>query len=90
MGLIPEGDSWYRVRRLIGNNFGSVTSSYFPGDSSDGSAGTGLSFSQMQRQSSFIGWDFAEETANGTEDIWTICEGRDYPRLWWENVQCGL
>jgi hypothetical protein len=30
------------------------------------------------------GWDFAGETANGTEDIWWIDEGRDYPRLWWE------
>jgi len=29
-------------------------------------------------------WDFIGETANGTEDIWWILEGRDYPRLWWE------
>jgi len=26
----------------------------------------------------------AGETANGTEDIWWIVEGKDYPRLWWE------
>jgi hypothetical protein len=24
------------------------------------------------------------ETAGGTEDIWWILEGQDYPRLWWE------
>jgi hypothetical protein len=24
------------------------------------------------------------ETENGTEDIWWINEGKDYPRLWWE------
>jgi hypothetical protein len=24
------------------------------------------------------------QTANGTEDIWWILEGKDYPRLWWE------
>jgi len=24
------------------------------------------------------------ETTNGTEDIWWIDEGKDYPRLWWE------
>jgi hypothetical protein len=24
------------------------------------------------------------ETANGTDDIWWILEGQDYPRLWWE------
>ncbi len=30
------------------------------------------------------GWDFTDEMANGTEDIWWILEGEDYPRLWWE------
>ena len=30
------------------------------------------------------GWDFVGKTANGTEDIWWINEGKDYPRLWWE------
>ena len=30
------------------------------------------------------GWDFVGETANGTEDIWWILEGKDYPHLWWE------
>jgi len=28
------------------------------------------------------GNDFVDETANGTEDIWWIVEGRGYPRLW--------
>ena len=27
------------------------------------------------------GWDFLGETANGTEDIWAICEGTNYPRF---------
>jgi len=41
---------------------------------------------QMQTASTFIntGWDFVGETTNGTEDIWWILEGQDYPRLWWE------
>jgi hypothetical protein len=30
------------------------------------------------------GWDFVGETANETEDIWWILEGKDYPRLWWQ------
>ncbi len=30
------------------------------------------------------GWDFVVEKANGTEDIWWILEGKDYPRLSWE------
>lgn len=33
---------------------------------------------------SWCGWDFVGEAANGTEDIWWIDEGKDYPRLWWE------
>jgi len=31
-----------------------------------------------------VGWDFVDEDKNGTEDIWWILEGQDYPRLWWE------
>jgi hypothetical protein len=48
--------------------------------------GTGKTTVEMQMQSTFTdaGWDFAGETANGTEDIWKIAEGLDYPRLWWE------
>jgi hypothetical protein len=25
-----------------------------------------------------------DETENGTDDIWWIDEGVDYPHLWWE------
>ena len=40
----------------------------------------------MQDASTFLeaGWDFTDETENGTDDIWWILEGQDYPRLWWE------
>jgi len=40
----------------------------------------------MQMAQTFLdaGWDFVGETANGTDDIWWIPEGKDYPRLWWE------
>jgi len=46
----------------------------------------GKTTAEMQTESTFInaGWDFVDETANGTEDIWWIDEGQDYPRLWWE------
>jgi len=30
------------------------------------------------------GSDFMSEATNGTEDIWWIDEGKDYPRLGWE------
>ena len=53
---------------------------------SDG--GTGLTTSLMHTATTFLeaGWDFVDETANGTEDIWKISEGLDYPRLWWELI----
>jgi len=49
--------------------------------------GTGKSTVEMQTDRIFLntGWDFVNETANGTEDIWWILEGQDYPRLWWES-----
>jgi len=51
--------------------------------------GEGKTTAQMQTISTFLdaGWDFAGETANGTEDIWWILEDQDYPRLWWESVE---
>ena len=53
-----------------------------------GMDGTGKTTAEMQRAKTFLdsGWDFAGETANGTEDIWWIDEGKDYPRLWWELI----
>jgi thioredoxin len=46
----------------------------------------GKSTAEMQRASTFLeaGWDFVNETENGTEDIWKITEGLSYPQLWWE------
>ncbi len=53
-------------------------------DSSDG--GIGKTMAEMQTAETFldVGWDFMGETPNGTDDIWWILEGQDYPRLWWE------
>ncbi|MFB0525601.1 MAG: hypothetical protein ACETVZ_08655 [Phycisphaerae bacterium] len=52
--------------------------------------GIGLTPAKMQTASIFLdaGWDFVGETANGTEDIWWIDEGRDYPKQQWE-LQVG-
>jgi len=48
----------------------------------------GKTTAQMQTASTFLeaGWDFIDETENGTNDIWWILEGKDYPRLWWELI----
>ncbi|MCX5643254.1 MAG: hypothetical protein NTZ17_01005 [Phycisphaerae bacterium] len=66
---------------------------------SKSAGGTGKTTAQMQTARTFLtatgttvfgggviggGWDFVDETANGTEDIWWILEGKDYPKLWWE------
>jgi len=49
-------------------------------------AGTGKTTAEMQTAGTFLdaGWDFFDETQNGTDDLWWIVEGQDYPRLWWE------
>ena len=49
-------------------------------------AGMGKTTAEMQTADTFLdaGWDFLDETENGTDDIWWITEGQDYPRLWWE------
>jgi hypothetical protein len=41
---------------------------------------TPLTDAQMKQQTSFPEWDF--------QNLWTICESRDYPRLWWERIGC--
>jgi hypothetical protein len=53
--------------------------------------GTGKTTAEMQTATTFLdaGWDFVGETANGSDDIWKISEGIDYPRLWWEKYGGG-
>jgi len=63
---------------------------------SDGVAGmdpdpngvTGLPTASMKIAAPFLaaGWDFIDETTNGTADIWQISEGQDYPRLAWKGT----
>ena len=77
------------VDGLAGSSYKTVTSSFWDietsGQATSG-GGTGLTTAQMQTQSTYTdaGWDFAAETANGSEDIWTICEATNYPRFVWQ------
>jgi hypothetical protein len=78
------------VGGLVGyQTLGSITASFWDVQTS-GVASRSSEFAkttaQMQTASTFLaaGWDFAGETENGTEDIWWILEGQDYPRLSWE------
>lgn len=48
--------------------------------------GIGRSTTYMQRALTFMiaGWDFVWEDIVGTDDMWCICEGQDYPKLTWQ------
>jgi hypothetical protein len=80
------------VGGLMGNTLVSdVTDCFWDLDTSGQStsaAGLGKTTAKMQTAKTFLdaGWDFIGETANGTEDLWSIDEGKDYPRLWWETT----
>jgi len=78
-----------KIGGLVGSGSGSTTSSFWDIETSGqptSAGGTGLTTVEMQTASTFTeaGWDFIDETDNGTDDIWWIDEGKDYPRLWWE------
>jgi len=50
---------------------------------------SGKTSNEMKNISTYIsaGWDFAEETANGTIDAWQLCtDGLDYPRFIWDSI----
>ena len=74
------------VGGLVGdrNSPGGTSASYWDIETSGqttSAGGTGKTTAQMQTASTFIGW-----AGCGNEGIWTIDEGNDYPRLWWENM----
>jgi hypothetical protein len=76
-GLVGDGESGTVDRSFWDTQTSGQTKS---------AGGTGLTTTEMQTANTFLdaGWDFVGETANGTDDIWWIDEGKDYPRLWWE------
>lgn len=81
-----SGDPNY-VGALAGENYdGTIYSCYFLlGCGPNNYHGIPLTNTQMKQQSSFVGWDFFGETANGTDDIWRMCvNGVYYPHLTWE------
>jgi probable HAF family extracellular repeat protein len=92
-----SGDYVYKghyvtVGGLVGGIIGgSITSSFWDTETSGKSVsagGIGKTTSEMQTATTFLeaGWDFMDESDNGTDDIWWIDEGNDYPRLWWELI----
>ena len=77
---------------LLGwNSSGTISNSFWDVNTSTktwSAGGTGKSTAEMKTESTFTdaGWDFIWETANGTNDIWIICEGVSYPKLAWQSM----
>ena len=90
------GVSGERPGGLVGFNYGAPVTGCFWDMQASGqtrsAGGTGKTTTEMQNAKTFLeaglpagaGWDFVGESQNGTEDIWAICEGNDYPRLRWQ------
>lgn len=53
--------------------------------------GEGKTTAELKTLSTYTnaGWDFMDETTNGPNDVWRMCEDGSYPRLSWEYSQCG-
>ena len=75
------------VGGLVGGNIASeitITNSFYDKNTSgqsDTGKGTPKTTAELKTQSTFTGWDFAGETANGTTDIWAISstQNNGYP-----------
>jgi len=81
-GVNVGGLTGYSLAGEIGNSFWDIQTS----GRVTSAGGTGQRTAEMQMAGILLnaGWDFLSEPVNGTEDIWWILEGQDYPRLWWE------
>ena len=82
-GLVGLNTDWEGREGIVTQCFWDIQTS----GQTASAGGEGKTTAEMQMVGTFIdaGWDFVGETANGTEDIWWILEGQDYPRLWWES-----
>jgi len=92
------------VSGLVGTNGGTLTGCFWDIQTSGRTDGVGyqnpdpngvagLDTATMMTLSTFIsaGWDFTNETANGTNDYWRMCtNGVNYPKLNWESIDGDL
>jgi hypothetical protein len=80
------------AKGLIVYKSGTVTGCFWDTETSGqmtSAGGTGKTTAQMKTLLTFTssGWDFTNETANGTSNIWRMCvDDVDYPRLNWEFI----
>ncbi len=85
---LPEG--------TIENSFWDVNTTGVGTTGDDNLGATGKTTYEMQTLVTYAdaGWDFTNESVNGSNDIWRMCEeGIDYPKLWWQfpagDIACG-
>ncbi len=74
---------------LCGHDYDAVTDSFWDMQTSGlsvSAGGIGKTTAEMMDMATFInaGWDFAGETVNGTDDVWSIRSGDFYPNLSWQ------
>jgi len=85
---VVGGTMW--IGGLVAWNYGGcVTASFWDTQTSGrttSDGGVGKTTAEMQTASTFLdaGWDFVGERDTRTEDIWSILEGKGYPRLSWQ------
>jgi hypothetical protein len=85
-GTVVTPDPNATCGSLAGTTVGTLTvnNCYFLATADGGGPNNGLGLpltdTRMKQQASFAFWDF--------KNTWTICAGKDYPRLRWENVDC--
>lgn len=87
LGAISCGDESRNIGGLVGVNLYSDISACFwdiqSSDLTESPGGTGLNTVQFQDTEAFsvAGWDWMDERANGTADLWILPEGATYPEL---------
>lgn len=73
-------DSGTDIGGLVGGHYtGPVTDSYCNSANTVSTYGTPVSLSDMMLQSTFAGWDFAGESVNGEEEIWSMDDSETDP-----------
>jgi mucin-19 len=73
------------VGGLVGFDSGAISGCFWDTQTSGqttSAGGVGKTTAEMKTRATFTaaGWDF--------DTLWTICDRRDYPRLFWEGIQC--
>jgi hypothetical protein len=86
----PVYASLGHVGGLVGHSAGPVVNCFWDVEASGqiaSSGGTGETTARMESSGTFAfaDWELIHQTDEGLTGIWSIADGKDYPRLWWES-----